>query len=1752
MKVKLRLEKKRLLALIVITMILFLQPYISLGVDNTYIFEEDVNISTTLPDDEEKESEQVLMESQVNIGDYIEFGKYEGEPILWRIIHIDEEGSPILLSDKILTLKSFCTYEEPYDKFGNRPREGGEDSVWEKSPLRKWLNSSDEVVNYHGKAPIDPVVSTNSYGHEKGFLAEGNFTEEERGMLKPRTNKVLNNIIIHEDAADKVFLLSDDDIQEYILNNKEKLGQYNKAYPRIQTIYSTQSMPYEPGTIPPTRSLSPNKYYWYWKNNTEGNDDFTYSLDADGLGGVRPAIALRIVDIGTGNGTKEIPYRINIKDNRVKNLIVDPTSITMRIGEMIEINTYIEPFYATDQRVVWESSNNNIVEVDRNGNVIAQNSGRASLKVTTIDGNISKYISIVVTPESTENGIKIGDYIEFGKYYNKPILWRVININEDGSPMLIADKILTLKAFDAKGENTVGRDDLWNSRKQYGSNLWQTSTLRQWLNSADMKVDYKYNIPTKENVLYNAYDDEKGFLANGNFSEEERSLILNSKAKVLLPEVDAVEGVLEGGVENHKFSTLTPFMWDFHEFKEGYNTVGNYDNAYYTIVEDKVFLLSVKEVNDYIWRNMKLDYKYAKAGPTNEAVYNNEYGQLGLAPEYYWYSWLRTPITFDSYNIRTTDNYEEGLYQNIACDGRTGVRPAINLSSNSMIKSGKGTEKNPYTLNVQQETVNVINIELDRKEATLFVGNSMKLFARVIPDNASNKNIIWESENDSIATVNQEGIIFANSSGEVTVIATTEDGGYSDYIKIIVKETNNLKAKAYVNNDNKNIALEKIVSNGNSYVGIGSGEMLYSEDGKHWENIFLSNPERVGDIVWDGDKYVTLGEDFSIFTSLDGINWTKIHNISYLLDQGPGIYVIQYHLLYDKGIYVTIMNGIVFTSKDLINWESVYEAGWEIEYKGEVIRCSRSIENIFFDGETIFIIVGFSPIDDPRNRSITAIISSKDGSNWSTWLCDEEFKDLGSVEIQNITKDNEKFIAYGNMNKIYISYDGFTWEPKKLGFDSQDDRIFNPSENLIVSEILYNNNMYYGVMDGFLLFSDDGFHWKLDSKSLQAKDLYFGGVYPMADGRILLYSNYNLMGSFETNYLGNFYYKESENEDYIPIRRGKSQGENFIAYGNGIYLILNRFGDVFTSVDGLKWIQQPSIKGLSRYYLDELTFLDGKFMILESGSLRYRYSTDGITWNIAYLPEIKVDEKYKAYPIVNPSETPNGFILKENELIAYMSYYPYIWRTTDGINWTTELIRDEIAKEYSYIRYTDGLYLGQNHNDKIVISKDLKEWIGVSDFPIINSAYNIIGFVGGNNKYVSIFAESYQDRRFVGKYAISDNGIDWELKGLDLEELYGVYLSEEEFSVLKKTIMFEDIQWNGERFIGIVRYRVSPSSFSPWVRDIVTSTDGNLWESHYVDIRDNRTLNPPQVDDNPKSVLTDDKFIFVDNNNVIINIMFEEREFADINVSKVELETKSLTLKVGEKEALGFRIYPWNATNKNVIWKSSNENIALVDKEGIVTGVSAGESIITIITEDGNFSDSCIINILTDEQENSAREELINFINYMEYLRSENYTEESWTVLQEALIYAKSIIDNDKAMEIDIVEAFIKLIEAWEGLEIVENLPEIPNVDVEDWHIELFKKPFEEININFSHPVDLNLVNEYIFVSKFSDGREKLQGIYIEADQDSETIKVFPPNHGYDPGVYYLFINKDLSQANNPTKKLKKTIRMKFLIETTE
>ena len=268
-------------------------------------------------------------EAGVQLGDYIQLGRYDGEPILWRCVSVDENG-PLMLSDKVL-----CD-SMPYDaqtsensdsgshrRSGYRSKYGS--NHWRDSDMRSWLNSdaaAGEVKWLCGNPPKDGYITGGgAYDGKAGFL--NGFTPDEAAAIKTVTQR---SIVSHpeytagyidapgadlpyntdigsvadgyegahyENITDKVFLLD--------------VKQLHTVYENFGGYYIGQN-----------RS-GVNWNYWLRTPVTDCNHDMRYVSPQGSIGrdapckgyyGVRPAFYLDTAyyAVTSGSGTAAAPY----------------------------------------------------------------------------------------------------------------------------------------------------------------------------------------------------------------------------------------------------------------------------------------------------------------------------------------------------------------------------------------------------------------------------------------------------------------------------------------------------------------------------------------------------------------------------------------------------------------------------------------------------------------------------------------------------------------------------------------------------------------------------------------------------------------------------------------------------------------------------------------------------------------------------------------------------------------------------------------------------------------------------------------------------------------------------------------------------------------------------------------------------------------------------------------------------------------------------------------------------------------------------------------------------------------------------------------------------------------------------------------------------------------------------------------------------------------------------------------------------
>jgi hypothetical protein len=118
-------------------------------------------------------------------------------------------------------------------------------------------------------------------------------------------------------------------------------------------------------------------------------------------------------------------------------------------------------------------------------------------------------------------------------------------------------------------------------------------------------------------------------------------------------------------------------------------------------------------------------------------------------------------------------------------------------------------------------------------------------------------------------------------------------------------------------NKNNNKILNSVTDNTNTFVAVGDGGIIYysTTDLNKWNFIDISNltTQNLNKVIWDGSKFVSVGNNGTIITSSDIITWSlRNTNITNNLT----------NINYYNGVYVVLdTDGKLYYSLDLSNWE---------------------------------------------------------------------------------------------------------------------------------------------------------------------------------------------------------------------------------------------------------------------------------------------------------------------------------------------------------------------------------------------------------------------------------------------------------------------------------------------------------------------------------------------------------------------------------------------------------------------------------------------------------------------------------------------------------------------------------------------------------------------------------------------------------------------------------------------------------------
>jgi len=163
--------------------------------------------------------------------------------------------------------------------------------------------------------------------------------------------------------------------------------------------------------------------------------------------------------------------------------------------------------------------------------------------------------------------------------------------------------------------------------------------------------------------------------------------------------------------------------------------------------------------------------------------------------------------------------------------------------SNDVITITARTEDGGFTASCRLTVMEfpVTGIELLEEELLISPGNKIALHITVLSEMASNKNVIWTSDNPAVASVNAEGeVTGVNGPGIANIKVTTEEGGFTQSCVVKVTSDNLLRNGGFEDPDTNTAPCLNWENVSNAWFNNYPGYEDYTLSG-------FNNPGRVND-----------------------------------------------------------------------------------------------------------------------------------------------------------------------------------------------------------------------------------------------------------------------------------------------------------------------------------------------------------------------------------------------------------------------------------------------------------------------------------------------------------------------------------------------------------------------------------------------------------------------------------------------------------------------------------------------------------------------------------------------------------------------------------------------------------------------------------------------------------------------------------------------------------------------------------------
>ena len=881
---------------------------------------------------------------------------------------------------------------------------------------------------------------------------------------------------------------------------------------------------------------------------------------------------------------------------------------------------------------------------------------------------------------------------------------------------------------------------------------------------------------------------------------------------------------------------------------------------------------------------------------------------------------------------------------------------------------------------------NLKAISVSPSSSTIVKGTTLQLKVTFTPSNYSNKNVVWKSSNTSVATVSGTGKVTAKAAGTATITVKTSDGSKSSSCKVTVT-SDQIKVKSVkMNCSSLNLSdgtcedLTATITPKNAT----NKKVTWSSSNT---NVATVDQNGMITTVAPGQAVITVKTSDGGYTATCTVNVFK-HDIS------------SVNVKYKKG------------SVDL-SFSADYVARDSANYNHQLAQLCSSLAMIGYDSdnniEDALLKIGMDKDEDE-------IVIKKDS---------------GRNHINYIMANRKVFVNGKTYTVVFIGLIGShdrQWESNfdpatdpatgkrnyqttmHLGFKSARDFAYEALKTYINSTLCINKSetkiVIFGHSRGAATANLLGAYLIDGAGNLASKENIY--TYTFATPNTIYVGNNNNKSKAPYNRIFNFVNPEDFVTKVLPSQWG------FGRYGK-TYVLPSKTNE---SSKSYKTYLSNMQKKYKQYTLES-------YSPYPKGECATYEAVTGITRNVKSINDF-YNTVYGNKGPLSINLTPYKFFQSTVVLLAREKYAdaipgilnayasaPFYGQTLNYLITSAgnefglakafsmahcpetyaaylNSMTEKQTVEYESLRHTKSHYIGKVNCpvDIEIYEKETGELVGriinnVVDEEVAAKENSVVMNVDGDSKTFWLPSTEGYGVRLIG----NDSGtMDYSLIEYDPDvgeiertnyfdvpieedlEMIGEFISDdnEENETFVLTNELGDIVENTEILSKDSQNGLSVAITVEGVGSV--SYDENYTRGDYV----NLIATPDENNEflgwyiGGDLISTDPQYSFVIKDNVSFTAQFTN---VIVDATSISIDKKSVTATVDTEDImLTATITPSNATDKRVVWSSSDENVATVSELGFVTPISPGKAIITASTSDGKYSDSSEIYVFDSDR----------------------------------------------------------------------------------------------------------------------------------------------------------------------------------------